>query len=175
MALDKLDLPRNLGYEVLQKPFDSQTQLSRTWHNDMATVDPSPATSVPGEAAAPMTEHDTTTISNATSAQQTEAPKGSSQQQQPARSKPLARKEERSSAGYARQTMVLTSRAFKVTYRDPMGMLAAISEAILMSLIVGYMFYVGMIRATEPGGEAPEEEDDLNAFNAGSATDFLGI
>ncbi|EPS30390.1 hypothetical protein PDE_05341 [Penicillium oxalicum 114-2] len=44
-----------------------------------------------------------------------------------------------------------------------------------VATLVGYMFYVGMIRATEPGGEAPEEEDDLNAFNAGSATDFLGI
>ncbi|ETS81884.1 hypothetical protein PFICI_06886 [Pestalotiopsis fici W106-1] len=50
----------------------------------MATVDPSPATSVPGEAA-PMTEHDTTTIAGATPAQQTEAPKGQSQQQQPTR------------------------------------------------------------------------------------------
>jgi ABC-type multidrug transport system ATPase subunit len=44
-------------------------------------------------------------------------------------------------AGYLRQTMVLTQRTFKVTYRDPMGMAAAIFEAVLMGLICGYLFY----------------------------------
>ena len=40
-----------------------------------------------------------------------------------------------------RQTVVLTDRAFKVTYRDPMGMMAAIVEAILMGLVTGYIFF----------------------------------
>lgn len=44
-------------------------------------------------------------------------------------------------AGYGRQVMVLTRRTFKVTYRDPMGMAAALFEAILMGLICGYLFY----------------------------------
>lgn len=44
-------------------------------------------------------------------------------------------------AGYLRQTIVLTSRTFKVTYRDPMGMAAAIFEAVLMGIICGYLFY----------------------------------
>ncbi|KAH8174936.1 ABC transporter domain-containing protein [Sarocladium implicatum] len=44
-------------------------------------------------------------------------------------------------AGYMRQTMVLTRRTFKVTYRDPLGMAAALFEAVLMGLICGYLFY----------------------------------
>ncbi|TDZ54545.1 putative ABC transporter ATP-binding protein/permease [Colletotrichum trifolii] len=44
-------------------------------------------------------------------------------------------------ATYARQVRVLTNRTFKVTYRDPMGMIAAIVEAILMGLVTGYIFF----------------------------------
>lgn len=44
-------------------------------------------------------------------------------------------------AGFVRQTMVLTHRTFKVTYRDPMGMAACIFEAIMMGLVCGYLFY----------------------------------
>ncbi|KAK7430510.1 hypothetical protein QQZ08_003029 [Neonectria magnoliae] len=40
-----------------------------------------------------------------------------------------------------RQLRVLTSRTVKVTYRDPLGMTASITEAIIMGLAVGYMFY----------------------------------
>ncbi|KPM43810.1 putative ABC transporter ATP-binding protein/permease [Neonectria ditissima] len=40
-----------------------------------------------------------------------------------------------------RQLRVLTRRTVKVTYRDPLGMTAAITEAIIMGLAVGYMFY----------------------------------
>ncbi|OLN97692.1 putative ABC transporter ATP-binding protein/permease [Colletotrichum chlorophyti] len=44
-------------------------------------------------------------------------------------------------ANFVRQLKVLTDRTFKVTYRDPMGMLASILEAILMALVTGYIFY----------------------------------
>ncbi|TQV92919.1 ABC transporter [Cordyceps javanica] len=49
------------------------------------------------------------------------------------------RHEER--AGFLRQLRVLTGRTFKVTYRDPMGMTAAILEAVLLGAITGYMFW----------------------------------
>ncbi|OAA72620.1 ABC efflux transporter [Akanthomyces lecanii RCEF 1005] len=49
------------------------------------------------------------------------------------------RKDER--AGFLRQLRVLTHRTFKVTYRDPMGMTAAILEAVLLGAITGYMFW----------------------------------
>jgi ABC-type multidrug transport system ATPase subunit len=51
------------------------------------------------------------------------------------------RKTAQAHAGYLRQITVLTKRTSKVTYRDPMGMAAAIFEAILMGLICGYLFY----------------------------------
>lgn len=44
-------------------------------------------------------------------------------------------------AGFFRQVRVLTDRTLKVTYRDPLGMAASISEAILMGIICGYLFY----------------------------------
>lgn len=44
-------------------------------------------------------------------------------------------------AGFLRQLRVLTCRTFKVTYRDPMGMTAAILEAVLLGAITGYMFW----------------------------------
>ncbi|WAO90102.1 Hypothetical protein NCS54_00751300 [Fusarium falciforme] len=39
------------------------------------------------------------------------------------------------------QLRVLTKRTIKVTYRDPLGMVAFIIEAVIMGLAVGYMFY----------------------------------
>ncbi|KAJ4317288.1 hypothetical protein N0V84_007424 [Fusarium piperis] len=39
------------------------------------------------------------------------------------------------------QLCVLTKRTIKVTYRDPLGMVAFIIEAVIMGLAVGYMFY----------------------------------
>ncbi|KAF6818820.1 ABC transporter [Colletotrichum plurivorum] len=42
---------------------------------------------------------------------------------------------------FVRQLGVLTDRTFKVTYRDPMGMMAAIMEAILMAIVTGYIFF----------------------------------
>lgn len=42
---------------------------------------------------------------------------------------------------FARQMRVMTSRTFKTTYRDPMGMMAAIMQAIIMGLCTGYIFY----------------------------------
>lgn len=42
---------------------------------------------------------------------------------------------------FLRQVRVLTSRSFKVTHRDPMGMAAAIMEAVLMGIVSGYIFF----------------------------------
>ncbi|KAJ4212308.1 hypothetical protein NW759_011696 [Fusarium solani] len=39
------------------------------------------------------------------------------------------------------QLRVLTKRSVKITYRDPLGMVAFIIEAVIMGLAVGYMFY----------------------------------
>lgn len=56
----------------------------------------------------------------------------------PRRRKPTS---EAKHATFFRQVVVLTDRTFKVTYRDPMGMMAAILEAILMGLVTGYIFF----------------------------------
>ncbi|ROW07281.1 hypothetical protein VMCG_03955 [Cytospora schulzeri] len=42
---------------------------------------------------------------------------------------------------FTRQLHVMTSRTFKTTCRDPMGMMAAIMQAIIMGLCTGYIFY----------------------------------
>ncbi|KAH7361758.1 ABC transporter [Plectosphaerella cucumerina] len=42
---------------------------------------------------------------------------------------------------YWRQLRMLTDRTFKVTYRDPLGMMAALMEAVLMGLVTGYIFF----------------------------------
>ncbi|KAK2626243.1 hypothetical protein QTJ16_004505 [Diplocarpon rosae] len=42
---------------------------------------------------------------------------------------------------FIRQTWVLTSRTFLTTYRDPMGMLGSLSEAILMGILTGWVFF----------------------------------
>jgi len=42
---------------------------------------------------------------------------------------------------FIRQTRVLTSRAFVTTYRDPMGMTGSLSEAILMGILTGWVFF----------------------------------
>jgi ABC-type multidrug transport system ATPase subunit/ABC-type multidrug transport system permease subunit len=42
---------------------------------------------------------------------------------------------------FIRQTRVLTSRTFVVTYRDPMGMVGSLSEAILMGIMTGWVFF----------------------------------
>lgn len=47
----------------------------------------------------------------------------------------------KTSTPFLRQLSVLSDRSFKVTYRDPMGMAAALLEAILMGLVNGYIFY----------------------------------
>ncbi|KAJ8128304.1 hypothetical protein O1611_g5332 [Lasiodiplodia mahajangana] len=44
-------------------------------------------------------------------------------------------------AGLIHQARVLTSRTFKVTYRDPLGMVGSILEVIVMAAITGYIFY----------------------------------
>ncbi|KAG8157735.1 hypothetical protein KVR01_012397 [Diaporthe batatas] len=42
---------------------------------------------------------------------------------------------------FTRQMRVMTSRTLKTTYRDPMGMMAAIMQAVVMGLCTGYIFY----------------------------------
>src|SRR3954452_20983907 len=42
---------------------------------------------------------------------------------------------------FIRQTRILTSRTLVTTYRDPMGMLGSLVEAILMGIISGWVFY----------------------------------
>ncbi|KAL2063924.1 hypothetical protein VTL71DRAFT_4418 [Oculimacula yallundae] len=42
---------------------------------------------------------------------------------------------------FIRQTRVLTSRTFLTTYRDPMGMAGSLSEAILMGILSGWVFF----------------------------------
>lgn len=41
---------------------------------------------------------------------------------------------------FVRQTRVLTSRTFKTTWRDPMGMAGSLVEAILMGIMTGWVF-----------------------------------
>jgi energy-coupling factor transporter ATP-binding protein EcfA2 len=52
-------------------------------------------------------------------------------------------------ANFFQQTRIFTDRTLKVTYRDPMGMAAAILEAVVMGLVTGYIFY--NIPRTESG------------------------
>lgn len=47
----------------------------------------------------------------------------------------------RHGTSFTRQLLVMTSRTLKTTYRDPMGMVAAIMQAIIMGLCTGYIFY----------------------------------
>ncbi|KAB5542470.1 ABC transporter [Coniochaeta sp. 2T2.1] len=47
----------------------------------------------------------------------------------------------KTSTPFLRQLTVLTDRSFKVTIRDPMGMAAAIIEAVVMGVVTGYIFY----------------------------------
>ncbi|KAI1260233.1 P-loop containing nucleoside triphosphate hydrolase protein [Xylariaceae sp. FL1019] len=44
-------------------------------------------------------------------------------------------------ASFLRQVSVLTSRTFKINYRDPMGIAGSLAEAITMSVITGYIFF----------------------------------
>lgn len=53
----------------------------------------------------------------------------------------LSIKRNRHGTSFGRQLMVMTSRTLKTTYRDPMGMVAAIMQAIIMGLCTGYIFY----------------------------------
>jgi ABC-type multidrug transport system ATPase subunit len=45
-----------------------------------------------------------------------------------------------SRVGLVRQTNILTSRTFKVTYRDPLGMAGTLIEATSMGIITGWIF-----------------------------------
>ncbi|KAL9483684.1 hypothetical protein ACSS6W_002473 [Trichoderma asperelloides] len=44
-------------------------------------------------------------------------------------------------AGFFRQVRILTDRTLKVTYRDPLGMTASLLEAVIMGVVVGYLFF----------------------------------
>ncbi|KAF3763128.1 hypothetical protein M406DRAFT_347013 [Cryphonectria parasitica EP155] len=53
----------------------------------------------------------------------------------------LPRRTNKHATPFARQVQVMTSRTLKTTYRDPMGMLAAIMQAVIMGLCTGYIFF----------------------------------
>lgn len=57
----------------------------------------------------------------------------------------LTRKMKRPEVGkhatFTRQLHVLTDRTYRTTYRDPMGMVAAILQSIVMGLCTGYIFF----------------------------------
>lgn len=53
----------------------------------------------------------------------------------------ISLKRNRHGTSFTRQVMVMTSRTLKTTYRDPMGMVAAIMQAVIMGLCTGYIFY----------------------------------
>lgn len=53
----------------------------------------------------------------------------------------LSTGQHRQAASFARQIRVMTSRTLKTTYRDPMGMMAAIMQAVFMGLCSGYIFF----------------------------------
>ncbi|KAH6605750.1 abc transporter [Trichoderma cornu-damae] len=44
-------------------------------------------------------------------------------------------------AGFFRQVRILTDRTLKVTYRDPLGMTASLLEAVVMGIVIGYLFF----------------------------------
>lgn len=44
-------------------------------------------------------------------------------------------------AGFFRQVRILTDRTLKVTYRDPLGMTASLLEAVIMGVVIGYLFF----------------------------------
>ncbi|PNP40769.1 hypothetical protein TGAMA5MH_07209 [Trichoderma gamsii] len=44
-------------------------------------------------------------------------------------------------AGFLRQVRILTDRTLKVTYRDPLGMTASLLEAVIMGVVIGYLFF----------------------------------
>jgi len=57
---------------------------------------------------------------------------------------PIVTKERKSlntrHTSFLQQTRVLTARTFKVTIRDPMGMLGSLVEAVLMAVVTGWIF-----------------------------------
>ncbi|KAL7787470.1 P-loop containing nucleoside triphosphate hydrolase protein [Trichoderma ceciliae] len=44
-------------------------------------------------------------------------------------------------AGFFHQIQILTNRTLKVTYRDPLGMTASLLEAVIMGVVIGYLFF----------------------------------
>ncbi|KAL8828813.1 MAG: hypothetical protein Q9191_002370 [Dirinaria sp. TL-2023a] len=55
-------------------------------------------------------------------------------------SPPTSSKSEYRRSAMGRQIQVLTARTFKVTYRDPMGMVGSLVEAVSMAVINGWIF-----------------------------------
>ncbi|KAL8907211.1 MAG: hypothetical protein Q9171_005944 [Xanthocarpia ochracea] len=53
---------------------------------------------------------------------------------------PAKSKKARKHASLARQVKVLTARTFKITYRDPMGMVGSLLEAFSMAILTGWIF-----------------------------------
>ncbi|KAF2687979.1 ABC transporter-like protein [Lentithecium fluviatile CBS 122367] len=67
------------------------------------------------------------------------------QSEKPRQESTVVKKERKSfstkNTSFVQQTRVLTVRTFKVTIRDPMGMLGSLIEAILMAVITGWIFF----------------------------------
>ncbi|KAL8862693.1 MAG: hypothetical protein Q9178_001191 [Gyalolechia marmorata] len=53
---------------------------------------------------------------------------------------PAKSKKARKHASLTRQIKVLTARTFKITYRDPMGMVGSLLEAFSMAILTGWIF-----------------------------------
>ncbi|KAL8918882.1 MAG: hypothetical protein Q9172_005240 [Xanthocarpia lactea] len=53
---------------------------------------------------------------------------------------PAKSKKARKHASLTRQIKVLTARTFKITYRDPMGMVGSLLEAFTMAILTGWIF-----------------------------------
>jgi len=62
-------------------------------------------------------------------------------QDEPRETSAIETPEEHPKVSIWRQIRVLTHRTFVVTIRDPMGVLGIFIEAILMSIITGWIFY----------------------------------
>lgn len=61
-----------------------------------------------------------------------------------------------SKAPWTREVYALTRRSLTITYRDPVGFLGLICEAVLMGLLVGLIFYKSLDGGTQAGIRSTE-------------------
>lgn len=72
---------------------------------------------------------------------QSESSPSAVNQEEPRETSAIEAHEEQPKVSTWRQIKVLTHRTFVVTIRDPMGVLGIFVEAILMSIVTGWIFY----------------------------------